>query len=326
MAILPVHYDCDTGQDDAVALLYALGSAVLDIQSITAACGNVDVYQSARNTLQILDVAERQDIPVYVGAEKPLERELISLPEVFGVTGMAGAEDWPQPKRQAFPLHRNQLKELSRGKVIIATAPLTNIAMQIIDDPDFAGSIPHLIVMGGCVYPEPVHKKMGNFRPRGANDYAEYNFACDPEAAKIVFTAGIPKITLIGLNVTRAALYNGDVEKCLLTIGNNAAKAACQILSAVGQEDIEDYENLRKYPSDPVRAMHDVLAMACVDRPDLFEFEELPIHIVDGAPSAPAGQSVIDAAKPDHPSVKVATNINYAEFIDQMIQNISRLP
>ena len=90
-------YDCDPGQDDAIALLYALGSKNIDVQSISVVGGNIDVDQCARNALQLLEIADRADIPVYKGASKPLERPLIMLPHVFGPTGMAGAEHLPKP-------------------------------------------------------------------------------------------------------------------------------------------------------------------------------------------------------------------------------------
>lgn len=325
MAKIKAHYDCDPGQDDAVALLYALGSDVIDIQSISAVGGNVDVGQCARNAQQILEIAGRTDIPVYTGAAKPLKRALKTLPHVFGITGMAGAEDLPQPKTQPLALH-DQLPALSKGRMLIATGPLTNLAIAAQNDPDFAGSVDHLVIMGGCAYPEPIHKVMGNFRPDGADDVAEYNFACDPDAAQIVFRAGFKKITMIGLNITRAVLYGQDIDAALRATGSKCAQKAAQILSAVGEEDQEDYVALKKSPADPVRAMHDVMAMACIDAPDVFTYEMLPIRIVNDAPPAAAGQSLIDPENFDHPSVRVAVGVNADLFLQKMIQNISCLP
>jgi purine nucleosidase len=318
------HYDCDPGQDDAVALLYALGSASINIQSISAVGGNVDVVQCARNAQQILELAGRQDIPVFIGAEKPLKRALKTLPHVFGVTGMAGAEDLPLPSREALPLD-NQMPTLSQGKMLIATGPLTNIAKAVQSDAHYASTIDHLVIMGGCPYSEPIHNIMGNFKPDGADDVAEYNFACDPDAAQIVFRAGFKRITLVGLNVTRAVLYGQDIDAALRATGKRCAIKAADILAAVGEEDQEDYLDLKQSPADPVRAMHDVLAMACIDAPELFTFEDVPIRIMNEAPPAAAGQSLIDHTHPDHKSVRVATKVDGATFLNKMVTNIANL-
>lgn len=327
MSILPVHYDCDPGQDDAVALLYALGSETLSVQSISVVGGNVHVEQCAKNALQILELAQRTDIPVYLGEAKPLYRKLEMLPQVFGVSGMAGAEDWPEPKADYKLLDSGKdLRRIVADKTLVATAPLTNIARQIQTDASFAASIKHLVIMGGCVYPEPIHKKIGNFHVKGSDDVAEYNFACDPEAAKIVFSAGIEQITLIGLDVTRSALYGEDIDTRLKALGGKCATGASQILSVVGEEDLEDYAAQRKSKTDPVRAMHDVLAMACAETPEMFTFEYLPLRIVAEAPPAAAGQSLIDANDADHPHVRVATKIDSARFLNQLVKNLKRLP
>lgn len=321
---VPVHIDCDTGQDDAIALLFGLGSKNIDIRSISVVGGNVDVLQCARNTLQILELAGREDIPVYLGAERPLKRELESLPEVFGITGMAGAENWAAPQTTAVPLDNN-LASLIEGKVLVATAPLTNIAKMIEGSPGTVEKIGHLIIMGGCVYPEPVHNRYGNFKPKDCLEYAEYNFACDPEATKIVFSSGIKNISLIGVDVTRTVLYNNKVEKDLLKIGNKSGIAAAQILSSVGTEDEEDYSSLKEFPKDPVRAMHDVVAMAYVDSPEIFEYEMLPIRISDEPIPKTAGQTLIDKDYADHSAVKVITSINRQMFFQKLISNIANL-
>ncbi len=118
---MPIHYDCDPGQDDAVALLYALGSDNIDVRSITVVGGNIDVQQCARNALQILDVAKISNIPVYIGSERPLKRELKTLPEVFGITGMAGAEDLPDPSQTGLPIDwASGLTPIIQSKTIVS--------------------------------------------------------------------------------------------------------------------------------------------------------------------------------------------------------------
>ena len=180
--------------------------------------------------------------------------------------------------------------------------------------------------MGGCVYPEPIHKRIGNFRVPGTDGYAEYNFACDPEAAKIVFSAGIANITMVGLDVTRTVLYGFNLDRELRNAGGVCATRAAKILSSVGKEDLDDYREQWEVPNDPVRAIHDVLAMACVDDESLFEYEWLPIRIALGEAPIASGQSLIDSVAPDHPSVRVAVSIDKERFINRLVNNLTNLP
>jgi len=323
---IEIHYDCDTGQDDAIALLYALGSKTIDVKSISVVGGNVNVEQCARNTLQILEMAGRSDIPVYLGASKPLVRPLKMLPEVFGVTGMAGGEDMPLPV--VSPIEIDPSKDLTRiiqCPVVVATAPLTNLAMNIRANPNFTKVVKRLFVMGGSVYPEPIHNRLGNLKVDGSDDYAEYNFAVDPEAAKIVFSAGIENIIMVGLNVTRTVLYNHEIEKMLLSCGAKCAARAAKILSSVGEEDLVDYASVKQFNLDPVRALHDVVAMVCVDSPEVFEFEELPVRICVGSAPLPSGQTIIDMENPDKRNILVVTQVNRDAFYEKMVSTIESL-
>lgn len=323
MKKISIHFDCDTGQDDAIALLYALGSEKINVKSISVVGGNVDVEQCAYNTLQILELAGRQDIPVFIGADKPIKRSLKNLPEVFGITGMAGAEDLPIPVTQPIRSPEIMKSMMMNQSTLVATAPLTNLALNIQKNQIFKKHINHIIMMGGCVFPEPIHNRLGNFMADGATDYAEYNFAVDPEAAKIVFASGVENISLIGLNVTRSVLYNHEIENSLLKCNNFCARRAAKILSSVGEEDLVDYASVKADASDPVRALHDIVAMVAVDHPEIFMFEEVPIRIrLDKA----AGQTIIDNINPDHTKVRVAVNVNKPAFYNTFIDTIRRLP
>jgi purine nucleosidase len=320
---MKIHYDCDPGQDDAIALLYALGSKNIDVKSISVVGGNIDVNQCARNALQLLEVAGRTDISVYKGCSKPMERPLIMLPYVFGPTGMAGAEHLPQPTIQAQD--KNAIDFLCGDFVldtIVATGPLTNLAIALKRKPSLSTQIKNLIIMGGCVSPDPIFNLMGNLTVKGNKEgKAEYNFAVDPEAAQIVFQSGIENITMVGLDVTRTVLYNGALEKRLIDLNTKASILTVKILSSVGAEDIEEYKDHWQYPNDPVRAIHDIVATAYVDRPDIFETEILPLRIdVDDIP----GQSVTDEVNPDC-NVTVITDLNRNKFLNTLCENLDRL-
>lgn len=327
MSALPIWLDCDPGQDDAIALLYALGSEKLSVEGVTVVGGNVDVRQCARNAQQILELAGCPRIPVHLGAEKPLKRPLKTLPEVFGETGMAGAEDLPLPQSPlAAAPARKALCALPQGQTLVATGPLTNVAEALMDDPSLASRIPRLFLMGGCPFPEPLRGKMGNLPIAGTDAHAEYNFAVDPEAAQIVFAAGIPEIYLAGLNVTRVLLYNSRIDARLRALGRRCATKAAEILSVVGEDDLDDYGHLRQTPNDPVRAIHDLLAMAFCEDQSLITFETHPIKIVTDAPPAAAGQSLISQNDYDHPAVHIATAVDEDRLVDALIANLGRLP
>jgi inosine-uridine nucleoside N-ribohydrolase len=320
---MKIHYDCDPGQDDAIALLYALGSKNIEVQSISVVGGNIDVDQCARNALQLSEVTNRTDISVYKGASKPLERPLIMLPHVFGPTGMAGAEHLPQPTIK--PQNKNAIDFLCDDfafDTIVATGPLTNLAMALKQKPELSTQIKNLIIMGGCLRPDPIFNLMGNLTVKGNKEgKAEYNFAVDPEAAQIVFQSGIENITMIGLDVTRTVLFSGAIEKWLMGIGTNASMLSAQILASVGEEDREEYKDQWSYPYDPVRAIHDIVAMAYADTPEIFETEMLPIRIdVDDIP----GQSVIDEGNTDC-NVTVIKDLDREAFVNHLGQNLSKV-
>ncbi|MFA5592255.1 MAG: nucleoside hydrolase [Micavibrio sp.] len=324
MTALQIHYDCDPGQDDAIALLFALGAGV-DVKSISIVGGNVDVDKCTRNALQILEFTNRSAIPVYKGAPQPLKRLSQPLPDVFGECGMAGANLPAPEKREEAKSGAEFLATLAIPQSVVATGPLTNLAQAIQDNPAFAGHVKRLYIMGGCVYPEHLHGHLGNIQVKGSEGWAEYNFAVDPDAAKIVFAAGIEEIFLIPLEVTRTILYRYDVDQKLRAQGGKAASLAADILSTVGPEDRIDYAAEMADAGDPVRAMHDVVAMAYLTDPEIFKTERMPIRIEDGAPPLPAGQTIIDENNPDHPSVTVIRDLDRARFIELLVRYMGEL-
>ncbi|HXG26180.1 MAG TPA: nucleoside hydrolase, partial [Candidatus Binatia bacterium] len=88
---VPLVLDVDTGIDDALALLLACASPEADLVAVTTVAGNVDVEQVTRNTLAVLDLAGRGDVPVHRGAERPLRKPLETTPETHGPGGVGEA-------------------------------------------------------------------------------------------------------------------------------------------------------------------------------------------------------------------------------------------
>ena len=188
--------DCDPGIDDAMALLAAFRAPELDIKAITPVAGNVPLVHTAPNALKILALGGREDIPVYPGADRPLTGQAREASEVHGADGLMG---WPMPEprsvlrdEKAWDVIWREAKALGGELELIATGPLTNLAIALAKYPDLPKYIKKLTVMGGGAC-------FGNATPA-----AEFNIYADPEAAEMVFRSGMPT-ALCGLDVCHRA-------------------------------------------------------------------------------------------------------------------------
>jgi inosine-uridine nucleoside N-ribohydrolase len=79
--------DCDPGHDDAMAIMLALASPEVELVGITTVAGNQTLECTTANAIRVLDLLDRQDIPVAAGASRPLVRERRVAAEVHGETG-----------------------------------------------------------------------------------------------------------------------------------------------------------------------------------------------------------------------------------------------
>jgi len=199
--------DTDTASDDAVALIMALRSSQVRVLAITTVAGNVGVQQAARNALYTAELCG-SDVRVFVGAEKPLQREHQSADWFHGHDGL-GDHGYPAPR---LPLEKKHAVDAivetigaNPGLVLVTLGPLTNIALALERDPGIAAKVGRCVIMGGAPCCE------GNVTPA-----AEYNIWCDPEAARIVIRSGLP-VELVGWHLCRgdAALHLDDIERVL---------------------------------------------------------------------------------------------------------------
>lgn len=339
---IPLIHDCDPGQDDAIALMAMLANPAVNVIAVTTVAGNVHVTKTARNAKQILELCGHGTVPVYAGAEHPLRRQLVTLESVFGETGLAGGEDLPDPapiesEHAVDFLVRTLLAHRDQPLYVCATAPLTNLALAIQKNPDVVKGIAKLVIMGGCVYPEPLAGEMGNIPVAGTSGKAEYNFATDPDAARIVFTSGLQDITLIGLNVTRTLLFNQEWRDRLYAVGNRVASKAADILKAIKEMDTPAYKRIygpkQKSADDPVRAVHDAAAGLYFDVPEFFTTEMVPVRIVTEDPPEIAGLSLPCASDAPHASsipIRVATACQadklFLHLIARLTQYSDRTP
>lgn len=224
--------DCDTGVDDALALLLCLKN--LDVVGITTVGGNVRLENTQRNTRYVTEVAGRIDVPVYAGYARPLLVPLQDASYVHGVNGL-GSVQVPEPSK---PLEKQHAVDflietfMAREDVsLITLGPLTNIAHALLKEPRLAQRIPEILTMGGST-------TWGNATPA-----AEFNIFVDPEAAKLVFESGIP-IRMVGLNLTRQQRASQEVLDQIQAMDSPAAKLAAQLFlrqdGKVGQNNFCD--------------------------------------------------------------------------------------
>lgn len=189
--------DCDPGIDDSLAIMLALRSSELEVVGITIVCGNSPVEMGFENAKKVLHHMGRLDIPVYIGADRPVKREYVNALDTHGADGL-GESFLPEVAghRQKMGAVEFLASALKRDKIsIIALGPMTNLAELIQLDREAFLQIDELVSMGGS------YKSHGNCSP-----VAEYNYWCDPDAAALVYEtmyeAG-KHIHMVGLDVTR---------------------------------------------------------------------------------------------------------------------------
>ena len=203
----PLLIDTDTASDDAVALIMALRSPSVEVVAITIVAGNVSVEQGARNALFTAELCS-STVPVYLGAAKPLLRELETAEWFHGLDGLSD-QGYAPAHRAAEPAHAVDAilaaSHAHAGLEVVTLGPLTNLAMALLRDPSLATRVSRCVIMGGNPCCE------GNVTPA-----AEFNIWVDPEAARIVFDSGLP-IQMIGWQLSRdeAVLDAKDIARVL---------------------------------------------------------------------------------------------------------------
>jgi len=267
--------DTDPGVDDALALLLAMRSPELKIEAITAVAGNVPLDLTLPNALRMVEIAGRTEIPVAAGARAPLVRRLVTAAYAHGENGLGGAV-FPEPKTKpvaepAAVLIRQIIGKFPGEVTLLTIGPLTNIATALNADPELAGMVRSLVMMGGSL-------SGGNITPA-----AEFNVYVDPEAARIVFQSGIP-VTMVGLDVTRKTSLTEDHVRQLQAGQNPVSQAAATIARNAIEHNRE-----RGFAVGP--NMHDSLAVAGFIDPSLLQMKEYYVD-VETAGELTAGETV----------------------------------
>ncbi len=271
--------DTDPGQDDAVAILLALGSPELDIVGITAVAGNVPLTLTEKNARKICELAGRPDVKVFAGAVRPLTRSLVTAEDVHGKTGLNGPA-LPEPTMPLQEQHgvdfivETLLAEPAGDVTLCPLGPLTNIALALIREPAIATRIKEIVLMGG-----------GFFEGGNVTAAAEFNIYVDPQAADVVFNSGIP-IVMMPLDVTHKALTSAARIAAFRALGTRVGQATAEMLEFFERFDEE------KYGTDG-GPLHDPCVIAYLLRPELFEGRFCNVSI-ETASELTMGMTVID--------------------------------
>ncbi len=356
-ARIPIIVDCDTGIDDSLALLYAVASPECELVAITCTAGNVDARQVAENTRAVLELAGRSDVEVAIGRETPLARALVTTPETHGPRGIGYAElpaaAMPLSARYSPDLIVEEARRRPGELTLVTLAPLTNVALAVLREPELPRLLKRLVIMGGS------YRSPGNTAPT-----TEWNVNVDPESAKIVFEAfgsaategpaapegstategpaATPedlagparpnRPTALGLDVTERAKMLPEHLTAL------AARAGC----AVDGGRVHGGTNgLVRYLADALRFymefhsrydgfygafIHDPLALAAALDPTLVRTEPVTVDVELGG-RLTTGETVTDWRRVwgRSPNVDVAVEADIARFMTRFIERVGDL-
>lgn len=299
----PILMDCDPGHDDAIALVMAHRSPAIELLGVTTTAGNAGIERTTRNCLRILEFIGATQVPVAAGSVRPLSRPLV-LGTADGPSGLEGSTYLPESTMTLDPSHAvdflaRKLKEAPEPIDVVATAPLTNIALLILKYPKLMAKIKKLTWMGGVFY-----RKSEIISP------TEFNAFCDPEAVKIVLESGIP-ITIVGLDVTRRVLIEAPQFAELEKIGTPLAKLSIDWLTY--------YDKLHRKTMNIGGAMHDPLALASLIDPTVIKTKSVHVEI-DLTGTYTFGATVADfwGARGLPPNAEIAFDVDVDKFFDMM--------
>ena len=262
--------DCDVGVDDALALILAFHSPELNVEAVTGVNGNVPLDQVFKNIQKVLSLIQPQNKPIIAkGAGQPLTGKTIHAHSVHGVDGLGGArverfkdrEGWQVYPGRADELITQMARQSPNELTLIATGPLTNLAIGLQKDPDGMKKLKEVSIMGGAV------RTKGNITPQ-----SEFNIFSDPLAAQIVFRSGMP-ITLVPLDVTHQVHLTPQViEERINPIKNKFSQF---IIEVIGY-DLNMHRFLR---GTELIYLHDPLAIGVVIDPSLVRKERLVLDV-----------------------------------------------
>ncbi|TIT32169.1 MAG: nucleoside hydrolase [Mesorhizobium sp.] len=314
MAPRKIIIDTDPGQDDAFAILFALGSPdELDVVGITTVGGNVPLALTSKNALKVVELAGRPDVPVYAGCPAPIVRTLITAEYVHGETGLDGA-DLAEPVTPLQDEHAvnylvRAIMDAPEGELTVCTlGPMTNLAMAMTMEPRIVPRLREVVLMGG-----------GFFQGGNATPAAEFNIFVDPHAAHKVFDSGVP-VTMAGIDCTYTALMTPEWLDRLRATGSRAAIEAANLADFYRQYGTHKFET-------PARPIHDACVTGYLLAPQIYEQRQCAVTVDIVSPET-IGMTVVDwwHVTGRRKNCNVLRRIDPAPFFELMLERISALP
>ena len=306
-----VIFDTDPGIDDALALLFLAASPEVDLRAITVTHGNTSQEKCLHNALQLVELAEIADVPVFRGASEPLIKELSVAEETHGDGGLGYAVLAPSKvEPQALLAHDaiiNEIEKYPDEITLLCVGPMTNVALALLKKPSIAGKVKRIISMGGAIH-----------YPGNATPQSEYNVHCDPEAFDIVIRAGID-FTLVPLDVT---------YKCIFTTEHLARidKARNEIKKFLSDSTRFYIEFHASYQAIQGCAINDPLAAALLIDPTLVTFRDYYVTI-DLQSTESKAKTIADhyRALKKSANAKVAMEVDVERFMNLFIARMNAL-
>jgi purine nucleosidase len=274
--------DVDTGIDDAMAIVYALNRPGIKLEALTTTFGNTDIETATVNTLRILELVGRPEIPVARGPGRSLLKPFIKgADHVHGRNGL-GEVSLPSPRRRAVDEHASDLmirmaRENPGAITLCPAGPLTNVALAIAKAPEIAPLFKEIVIMGSTIF----HPGIQGI----PTAMADANFWNDPEAAQIVLRSGA-KIKLVGMDVTMKVLLTKRMREEIAAAGGVGAT-----MMEIADFYVRSYETM--YPGIAGCGLHDPLAVAIAEDPSLATTERMCVDIELAGPLT-RGQTVAD--------------------------------
>jgi purine nucleosidase len=316
--------DCDTGIDDALALLYAVASPEADIAGVSCVAGNVELPHVVRNTLAVLELAGRGDIPVAAGADRPLARPLRTAADTHGPTGLGYAQ-LRAPRGTAATDAPERLVAAARerpGELSLVTlGPLTNVALALRLEPALPTLLGPQVMMVGS------YRSPGNTAPT-----LEWNAGVDPEALVEVLAAWraareadarVPRPVAFGLDVTERAKLTPEH---LSRLAQRAGSEDGAVLRFVTDALRFYFEFHSRYDGFYGAFIHDALAVASAIDPTLARTEALAVE-VELVGRWTTGETVADwrRAWGREPNVEVAVEADVETFFERFVTRVGAL-
>lgn len=312
MKTLPVIIDCDPGIDDAIALLSAFVAPQLNILGICTVCGNQPLLNTLRNALQITELGQRTDIPVFAGCHQPVFREPIHG-QFHGENGL-GNTAFPAPQKQPETLHAvnfliNSCEQAIRDNqpvTLCVLGPLTNLATALRMKPQIAAGIARVVLMGGA-YREAGNRTMTS----------EFNMLADPHAAHVVFSSEL-NITVLPLDATHQVILTPERVGKFINVSGRISQPLGELMAFWDRNDIRRYGS-RGGP------LHDPLVIAYVLAPELFGSEKARVFVEYNSELC-MGQTVADwyGKSGQTANVDIVTRVDAAKVFMLFYELLSR--